>query len=422
MTGEVARRVPASTAQRLLWLLERFRGGEGAVNCPIVLRLRGPLDEARLRTGLTALTARHESLRTTFEGRGRSLTQLVHPPGPVLLRRVDLAGHPDVESRLRAAVRAEIREPIDAGDWPVRHTLWRLGSADHALCVNMHHAVTDGWSCGLVLRDLDRLTRADGPPLPPVGWQYPQASEWHHAWLDSAQSRAERAYWRDHLAGARLPRIPLRPPVPGGERAGGNATGDIGAGVVDGLRRLARARRTTLAAVLLAVYYHVLGQVTGDDDLAVASFLANRGRPEVRETVGLLANMVVLRTRLCGAGTGPELIRRAHETVMNAFVHQRLPYQLLPADTIADRDRRPDDVMFQIVPEQRGPHAVAGATAEVVVLDELGTRFECEFQLYPRDGGMRAVLLYNRARLDPGWAAALVRDYVDAATRFATAG
>jgi hypothetical protein len=130
--------------------------------------------------------------------------------------------------------------------------------------------------------------------------------------------------------------------------------------------------------------------------------------------------MAVLRTRIgCGDDFG-EVLRRTHATAMEAFVHQRLPYQLLRGDTIAAPGRRPDDVMFQLVPQLPSQLRIAGAEAEIVVVDQLGSRFECEFQLYPQNGELQAVLCYNRARLDDGLAARLVKDY--AATARAIVG
>ena len=407
------RSIPASVAQRLLWVLEQHRGRHGSANCPIVLRLRGPLDGPRLSDGLTALTARHESLRTTFAGRGTRLTQVVHDAAPVRLRCEDLCSD-DPERALREAVTREVRQPVDAERWPTRVTLFRLGEQDHGLCVNLHHAVTDGGSCGLMVRDLQSLTGA-GAPLPSVRWQYQQFCQWQDQWLASPDVNEDRRYWTEHLAGVRLPRIPLRPTSPTASWISGSVTDTIDAATVSALGLLARQHRTTVASALLAVYYVVLRANTGDDDLAVASFLANRTRPELQSTVGLLANMAVLRTRVDGDDFG-EVLRRTHATAMDAFVHQRLPYQLLPGNTIVEPDRRPDDVMFHLVPQLPAPLHIAGAEAEIVVVDQLGSRFECEFQLYPQHGGLRAVLCYNRARLDDDFARRLVSDYVATAS------
>jgi hypothetical protein len=404
------RQLPASVGQRLLWVLEQFRGQYGSANCPIVLRLRGRLDAERLSDGLTALTARHESLRTTFAGRGARLIQLVQEPRPVHLHRADRTSA-DPDGALRAAVTGEVSRPVDAEQWPMRVTLFRLGDDDHGLCINLHHAVTDGGSCGLIVRDLQSLTGA-GPQLPAVRWQYAQFCQWQEEWLASAEMNEDRAYWTRHLAGARVPRLPLRPAPAQTPWLSASITELIDAATVSALGQIARQRHTTIAPALLAVYYLVLRGHTGDDDLAVASFLANRTRPELQNTVGLLANMAVLRTRIDDRGDFGEVLRRTHATAMNAFVHQRLPYQLLRGDTFTQPGRRPDDVMFHLVPQLSGPLRIAGAEAEIVVVDQLGSRFECEFQLYPQNGGLRAVLCYNRARLADDLAVRLVTDYV----------
>lgn len=411
------RRVRASVAQRLLWVLERFRGQDGSANCPIVLRLRGPLDEHCLADGLTALTARHESLRTTLTGRGARLTQIVHEPRQVRLHHRDFeSGDPD--HVLREAVTAEVRRPIDIEKWPTQCTLVRLGDDDHVLCINLHHAVTDGGSCGLIVRDLHSLA-GDGPPLPGVRWQYARFCAWQDEWLAGAEVEEDRAYWTNHLAGAHVPRLPLRPTPPGSPWLSASVTDTIDASTVSALGRIAKQQRTTVATALLTVYYLVLRERTGDDDLAVASFLANRTRPELHDTVGLLANMAVLRTRFGSADDFAEMLRRTHTTAMDAFVHQRLPYQLLRGDMFAESGRRPDDVMFQLVPEMSGPVRIAGAEGEIVVVDQLASRFECELQLYPRGDDLRVVLCYNRARLDDDLAARLVGDYVTKARTLA---
>lgn len=413
--------LPASVGQRLLWVLERFRGDQGAANVPIVLRLRGPLDHGLLAEGISALATRHESLRTTVAGRGRRLAQHVHAaPELVPIPVVELDAPKDSrDAAIEAAVLGEIGKPIDVESWPTRTTLWRLDDQDHVLCFNMHHAATDGWSCGLVLRDLSLLTDAKRPPLPEVGWQYSDFCAWQEEWLRGERAKAAHEYWERQLTGAESPGVPLRPTPAGAPRVDGSVSADISAHTVAALQRVARARRTTLPTVMLALYYAVLHRATGEDDLAVASFMANRADARAQETVGLLANMLVLRTRLKAVSGFDDLVRRAHDTVMAAYVHQGLPYQLLPAAAFQEADRRADDVMFQMIPQQDVPRTVAGAAAEAVVVDNLGTRFEAEFQLYQRFGAIRAVFFFNAARLERRWAADLLADYVALAARAA---
>src|SRR4051812_9131723 len=145
------REAPASVGQRLLWQMDHHRGAGGALNCPVFLRLRGRLDRGALLSALDRLVRRHESLRTTFAGRGHRLTQLIHEePPPPATAELDLGGEPDPEEALERALAAEAQERVDPQAWPVRCTLWRLSDREHVLCVNMHHLVTDGWSCAVV--------------------------------------------------------------------------------------------------------------------------------------------------------------------------------------------------------------------------------------------------------------------------------
>ena len=149
--------LPLSFAQQRLWFLEEFApGGSGYVSA-FALRLCGELDVDALGVAFTGLVARHESLRTTFEaveGRG---VQVVHPPSVVSLPVVDLSDL--VESQrvveLQRVVAVESSRPFDLGRGPLlRVCLVCVGAAEHVLVVALHHIVTDGWSMGVLLRDL----------------------------------------------------------------------------------------------------------------------------------------------------------------------------------------------------------------------------------------------------------------------------
>ncbi len=405
--------VPASIGQRLLAMIGHYRPGHGALNCPVVCRLRGPLDVAALRAALDGLTAAHEALRTAFAGRGRRLTQVIHAPRTLPLARVDLAG----EAELAAALAGELATPIDVADWPTRATLWRLGPADHALCLNMHHLVTDAWSAGLIFHELRArygLALGSASPIRAPRWQYRDFVDWQTRLCEGTGLDRHRDYWRARLAGLRLPRLPYR------EASGPSAvTGaDIPPEVAAGLRRLARDCRATLFSVMLALYYAVLRQVCGQDDLAVASLFANRSREEARDTVGFLANMVVLRTTATGRQTFPALVRAAHETVAGALAYQEQPYQTLPLDPASLGGGRADDVVFQMMAELDHVGRVGDLEFELLVPEDIGSRFGVELAVTPHGAGMR-VLLFHTARLAPSTASDMLEGYLSAAAAVA---
>ncbi|MFG1674501.1 condensation domain-containing protein [Micromonospora sp. NPDC049282] len=408
------RPLPASVGQRLLGIIDHYRADHGALNCPLLCRVTGKVDIDALAAALTALTARHEALRTTFTGRGPRLAQLVQDPRPVPLPVVDLRDAPDPRAAADAAVATELATRVDVGEWPTRATAWRVADDEVVLCFTMHHLVTDAWSCGLLFEELRALyARHLGRPaeLPPVPWQYGQFVSWQEARLAGAELDRQREFWRAQLTGLRLPRLPYRDPPPGATP--GVLGRDLDAAVAGGLRELARQHRTTLFTVTLAVYYAVLHRITGQGDLAVASLFANRSHPDSQRTVGFCANMVVLRTRLPPFATFQALLGATHATTAAAFANQEQPYQAVSTGS-ANLGGRVDDVVFQMMAELAHRVPVADADFELLLPEAIGSRFGTELAIAPRGPGLR-VVLFHTPRLAPADAQRLLDGYVTAA-------
>ncbi len=408
--------IEASVGQRLLWFLDRYRGEAGALNCPTMCRLSGELDDGWVNFALSEVLRRHESLRSTFVRRGHELVQRVANSVPLHVHRVDVSGQDDPEAALDEAVAKELATRIDATKATVRPTLWRVGPGDHVLCINMHHLVTDSWSCGIVFEDFcAALDRASGATHaePEPGWQYREFARWQATELSGESLAAAQSYWRGKLDGMRLPGLPFTSETPD---ASGRETaleqGELAEPTVTALAAIARTRHTTLFAVLLTLYYVRLRALTGQDDLAIASLFANRARKEVRRTVGFLANMVLLRTRLDTAVSFTEALAATNETVLEGLVHQAMPFQLLP---IRPGPGRPDDVVFQLLADPIYHTTAGGLKIEVLVPDGVGSRFEFELVLVPDGKRLRTLLFYNQARLDRDFASEFVTRFVEAA-------
>jgi len=393
--------------------MDHYRGGDGnTLNEQVLWHLRGDCDTAALGRALDALTARHESLRTTFEVRRRQLVQRVHPPRPVPLRTVDVSTAPAPRTAARDLIAAEVVTPIDAAVWPVRALLIRIGPAHHALAVTMHHYVSDDYSNALLSRDLRALYHGQ-PELEPVDWQYADWSQWQHTVLTGENLDRLRDYWTGHLAGAVLPALPEKAATPrsAGEPAFVSVERIIDPAVTAGLRRLARDQRSTLFTVLLALFYRVLAGTTGQHDLAVASLFANRNRAEVRQSVGFFVTMVLLRSQVPPDEPFPALVRRVRTTVMEAMRHQDLPFQLLPPGTVSGPGRT-DDVMFQLLGSFLERADMAGDELADLEAQLERRRFALEFVLVPQGDALTALVLGARDRFHPDWAAALVDGYV----------
>ncbi|WP_245571078.1 condensation domain-containing protein [Catelliglobosispora koreensis] len=462
--------VPASVSQRLLWMIKHYRTDYGALNCPVVCRVRGSLDLDAFQRAVNDLAARHDSLRTTFQGRGPRLSQRIHAPRPEPVVLEDLSTHDDPSTAADKALAQELSSPIDPQQWPVRARLWRITAREHLFCLNLHHLVTDAWSTGILLRDLCLLYdihTGGTASLAPLGWSPREFVEWQKALLAGDRLKRHQDYWRRQLAGARLPQLTSAPPASaasasgaavsgagasgasvtggvgsggsastGGGASGGLASGASGAGaedgaglsgvdgaarvdtvdlparVVSGLRDLAKREQTTPFTVLLALFQAQLHRVTGQGDISVASMFANRTRPELRETVGLLAGMVLLRADVAAQRSFTDLVRHCHKAVLGAFTYSELPFQLLPTNLVDTGGGRADNVMFNVMTETQHLRTGGGVHFELVVPTDIGSRFPFELALVPvGESAMKAALFRAPDQLEAAGGEAFLRGF-----------
>jgi len=412
------REAPASIGQRLLWFLEHYRPDTASLNCPVVCRLRGPLDVTELQLALGRLANRHEALRTTLVRQGRNLVQHVHEELPPEFNLVPLPvpDPDDLESVLSKVIEKELNTPVDVRQRPIRVTLWQITPDEHVLCLNMHHLVSDAWSCGIVLQELIKFLEAgaDGDPgLRPVAWQYADYAQWQQEQHASGALKAHQDYWTAQLRDMKLVALP-----PDSANAGVRATGietmTIGADVFNRLKAIARGERTTPFAVMLTLYYLLLAEKTGQTDLSVASLFANRSVRGVQTTVGFFANMVVLRSQIDPAAKFLDTVRKVRGTVIDGFLHERIPYQMLPLN-LQNSSGRVDDVVFQMLltPPPGTKVSARGVDFELYTPDSLGSRFGLELGLIPQhSGACQAMLFYTTDRFSSTWAHDFLAGYL----------
>jgi hypothetical protein len=417
--GMTVTAAPTTAGQRLLLLMEHHHSASAGLSCPVLCRIGGPLDVAALGAAVDALVRRHEALRTTFPGPGLRPVQQINPPYPVPLRHVDLTA-PRAPA-LPAAIAEELRDRMDIASESVRATLWRVGAAEHVFCLNMHHLVADAWSSGILYRELGLLYRGMvgeiGAALPPVRWQYRHFVEWQNQAVRGEAMLRQRSYWLRRLGGARPVALP-RPPAAARVAGAAVASAGLAADVVAGARALAREIRATPFSVLLGAFYAHLHLLSGQRDLTVATLFANRSRPQTRDIVGFLANMVLLRTAWPGRVGFAELVRLTHATVVAASAHQEVPFQTLPLTVLRTGGGRTDDVVFQVMAEPRRVATAGGTTFELLLPEAVGGRFGVELCLAPVGDGMRVLLFHDTRQLDPARGRAMAAEYARLVGRY----
>jgi hypothetical protein len=409
----VIQTIPATPGQRLLWLVERYRGVDSPLNVAACYRIQGPLDREALRIALSKLVARHEALRTSYEFAERRLLQHVHVAEPVTLAEQKVGDDP---AALEAAMIEHARARHDISISPVRFSLLEISPEDFVLIMNIHHLSTDGWSGGVISQDLSRLyqpSRGDrATELPPVSWQFGAYCAWQQQRYDTGVLADSQKFWRERLAGANPPRLPGISEI----RSGPGQLPGLEHFVLDevtlsGLNALCRKRRTTIFVATLALFAAVLNAQTGDTDLAVASMFANRIRPELAGTVGFLTNLLVLRLQVHESITFSDLLDATREVIFDALAYQEVPYHLIP-QTPGERGAGLENVLFQVAAGPEYALTLEGTkTTQVNVPGGLASRFDLEFVLVPYTDRIDGQVWYDRRRFDPAWVRQLVSGY-----------
>jgi thioesterase domain-containing protein len=336
---------PLSAAQSIEQGLRRKHQSANALShLTLAMRLRGPLDVAALETSLREICVRHEALRTTFATHDGEPVQIVGPPRPVPLTRVDLRKLPPPESEEEAGrlLGREARRPIDLSRDPVlRATLLRLGDEEHVLLLVIHHIVSDGWSMGVLRRELRALyeafTEGKPSPLAELPIQYADYAAWQHQRLQGGVLDKQLSYWKKQLADAPevlnvptdRPRPPTPPPAPMRTSGGTWQELRIPASLQQELHALCRRHNVTPFMTLLAAWAALLHRYSGQDDILIATPFANRDRAEVEGVIGFFANILALRHDFAGHPSFAELLGRVRETTVDAYSHGEVPFQKL---------------------------------------------------------------------------------------------
>ncbi|MGF6293123.1 amino acid adenylation domain-containing protein [Paraburkholderia youngii] len=335
--GAVSRQAPLelSFAQQRLWFLAQLDKDSARYHIALGWRLQGRLDRAAWRRSLDRLYARHEALRSVFVDAEEGPRVEILPPGtdlPVLEH--DLRERPDAAAALVALCAEEACTPFDLARGPlVRGRLVRMSEQEHVFLLTQHHIVADGWSVGVLVRELGSLYRAfvAGPadPLPVPAIQYPDYAAWQRQWLSGERLQRQAQYWREALSGApSMLALPTDRPRPARQSfAGATVPVEIDAELTRELRRLGREHGTTLFMTVLAGWAAVLSRLSGQDDIVIGVPSANRGRREIEELIGFFVNTLALRVDLSGGPDVATLLERTRRTALGAQEHQDLPFE-----------------------------------------------------------------------------------------------
>ena len=408
------RKAPLSSAQERLWFLEQLQPGGSGYNIPFALELRGPLDVSVLSKSLDALVARHEILRTCFVDNGNGPRQIIIDAGHVPLPLDDLLIYTSAEqdAKVKELMCKEAERSFDLERAPLfRVRLVCVSSKQHILLFTFHHIITDGWSFGILRKELAEAyhslaalgTVPDWADLP---IQYSDFALWQRQWLQSEEVEKQLAYWKQNLVGAppllNLPLDHQRPEKPAYQS--GKVPIVFSKDLTTALHDLCQRCSVTPFMALLALFDLLLHRYTGEADLLVGTPIANRNRKEIEGLIGFFVNTLVLRTDLGGDPTFVELLERVRETALQAYAHQDLPFELIVEALQPERTLNVNPIfqtmfVFHNTPQQ--PLTLPGLTVDYLPTQGEAEKFDLTLSLFEERGKIQGHLSYDAALFEP---------------------
>jgi len=407
--------LPLSFAQERLWFIDQLEEGSALYNIPSAIRLRGELDTAALQTAVDALVARHETLRTCFSTVEREPVIIVNPDAHVQVQEIELSGHE------QTVLQELCNEAFDLQIGPLlRVHLLRTGPAEHILLLVVHHIIADGWSLGVLMRELADFYAAAvekrAALLPELPVQYADFAAWQRVELADDALENHLDYWRNKLRGApamlELPADRPRPAEPSNKGAWASAV--FTAELLGKLEKLARDRGNTLYMVLLAAFNVLLYRYTRQHDVLIGTPVAGRQRTETEGLVGLFVNSVIIRSHLDDDLSFSTLLDQTAAASLDALEHQELPFEKLVVELQPDRDTSYAplfQVMFNMQSREQEQVPFAGLEVSPVIAEPGTAKFDLNVLMEDRADGLAAWFEYSSDLFDAATIDRMIRHY-----------
>jgi amino acid adenylation domain-containing protein/non-ribosomal peptide synthase protein (TIGR01720 family) len=401
-----------SYAQQRLWFLDQFEPNSASYNIPFGLRLLGNLNVRALEQSLIEIIHRHEALRTNFITADGQASQIIETQPNWSVAVVDLKHLHWKEQKTAAQklVQEQAFLPFDlTSEALIRATLVVLSPTEQWLLVCMHHAVSDGWSIGVFVSELQALYNAysQGQPSPllPLPIQYADFALWQRQWLQGEVLRSQLSYWKQQLANAPtfLP-LPTDRPRPAVQTFNG-AYFEFALSVelTQQLTKLSQQQGVTLFMTLLAAYNTLLYRYTGQTDILVGTPIANRDRTEIEGLIGFFVNTLVMRTNLAENPTFNELLPRLREMALSAYAHQDLPFEMLVEALQPERDLSYTplfQVMFVLNNAPKSEIELTGLTVSSLLIESPIAKFDLTLSMENTSTGLVGGWEYNTNLFD----------------------
>jgi amino acid adenylation domain-containing protein len=403
--------LPVSAAQQRLWFLDRMEPRRALYNIGLALRMKGHVDVALLKRAIETLIGRHESLRTRIGERANAPWIEIDDASTGAIEIVDISQVPCEARRdlVQQQADAWLQRPFDLSAGPLARFLILAATDEAVLVICMHHAVSDGWSLPIAIREIctmyDDYTHGRNASLAPVGMQYVDYAAWEHKQMRGGRLARQLDYWQGQLRGAPalldLPTDRPRPAAP--SYRGARLMRIFDRTAISALQSTARNHGATFFMSLLTAWFVLMYRYSGQDDIVIGSPSANRGSPELEGVIGCLANITALRGRLDGNPTFAELLVQVKKTTLEALDNSGVPFDAVVERLNPERNASHTpifQVLFTLMSFTTHVDPPDGLSLVPIPADTHASRFDLTAELGTADTGPHAgqfVAMYEYA-------------------------
>ncbi|MCT7952160.1 condensation domain-containing protein [Ancylothrix sp. C2] len=412
---------PLSFAQQRLWFLDKLSPQNYAYNLPAAVRLKGQLNLPALQQTFNEILRRHEVLRTAFAEVNGQPAQVISPDIKFNVAVINLQNLPESQQKIEVEKQAveEAQRPFDLTQAPLlRATLLQLNDAEYVLLLTMHHIISDGWSMGVLVREVGALYEAfstsKSSPLPELPVQYGDFSSWQRQSLQGEKLEKQLAYWKQQLNGV-LDVMPTdRQRSSAQNFRGAEQSFVISASLTESLKTLIQQQEVTLFMILLAVFKALLYCHTKQENLAIGSPIANRSRVELEGLIGFFVNTLVLKIDIAGNPTFRELLSRVRETTLQAYAHPDVPFEKLVEELQPERNLSYNplfQVWFVLQNAPMPPLELAGLTLSVLEFGAGTSRHDFSLTCWEITEGIQGLFEYKTDLFEAASIERMVRSF-----------
>ncbi|HLO87426.1 MAG TPA: amino acid adenylation domain-containing protein [Nostocaceae cyanobacterium] len=404
--------LPLSFAQQRLWFLDQLQPGSPVYNLSRAVKLQGELNINALEKSFNVIIQRHEALRTAFHSLDGEPVQVIIPEVNIKLPVVDLRNLSPEERQIETQnwFKIQAQHSFDLTQAPLLNiSLLQLAEQEYILLFTIHHIIADGWSAGVIIRELAVLYESfciNKPvELPSLPIQYADFTVWQRQWLQTEVLADQMQYWKQQLSGD-LPvlELPIAKPRPKHQTVKGKKHNFIlSPSLTNELKTLSQTQGVTLFMTLLAAFKTLLYRYTGQEDILIGSPIANRNRSEIEGLIGFFVNTLVLRTSLAENPSFSELLKRVREVTLGAYTHQDLPFELLVEELQPQRNLNYTplfQVMFALQNAPREELKLSELKGEYLPIENDTARFDLSLAFTDDINGLIGELEYNTYLLD----------------------